>query len=192
MKFRKIAIIAVACLRASLAFGQANNSSNWQTPGNQIVPGVVEMCVTGGNAAVPCSAATPLPVTQGTIAAGTAGAGYPPGATPVSNAATGTTAGATATLPAAAGKFTYICGFSVSPGSATTAITINVVMTAAGTFTFSVGAPVTAVGTTGANIIHPITPCIPGSAVNTTVTVAAGALGAGGVNQDVNAWGFQQ
>lgn len=125
-------------------------------------------------------------------AAGTAGAGYPPGATPVSNAATGTTAGTTATLPAAAGKFTYICGFSVSPGSATTAITINIVMTAASTFTLAVGAPVTAVGTTGLNQTQTFSPCVPGSAVNTTITVAAGALGTGGVNQDVNAWGFQQ
>jgi hypothetical protein len=108
-------------------------------------------------------------------------------------AATGTTAGATATLAAAVGKVTYICGFSVAPGSAATAITINVTVTGpASTFTYSVGAPVTAVGTTGAILTQTFNPCISASAPNTGIAVAAGALGTAGVNQDVNAWGFQR
>jgi len=107
-------------------------------------------------------------------------------------AATGTTAGATATLPAVQGKITYICGFSVTPGSATAAITINVTVTGpTSPFTYSVGAPVTAVGTTGALLSQTFTPCVPASAPNTTIAVAAGALGAGGVNQDVNVSGYQ-
>jgi hypothetical protein len=134
-----------------------------------------------------------ITTTPATPAAGTAGAGYPPGATPITASATGTTAGATATLAAAAGKFTYICGLSVAPGSATAPITINTTVTGPSTtFTESVGAPITAAGTTGVAFTRNFTPCVPGSAVNTAIAVAAGALGTGGVNQDVNAWGFQQ
>lgn len=110
----------------------------------------------------------------------------------VANAATGTTAGATATLPAAAGKLTYICGFSASAGSAATAITISITLTALATFVYTVGAPVTAVGTTGNTVSQTFTPCLPASAVNTTITVAAGALGASGVGQTVNAYGYQR
>jgi hypothetical protein len=107
-------------------------------------------------------------------------------------AATGTTAGATATLPAVQGKITYICGFSVAPGSATTAIVINVTVTGpTSTFTWSVGAPATAAGVTGATLTVPFTPCVPASAPNTTIAVAAGALGTAGINEDVNAWGYQ-
>jgi hypothetical protein len=136
-----------------------------------------------------------ITTTPSTPAAGTVGAGYPPGATPVNASATGTTAGTTATLPAAAGKFTYICGFHVETGTATAAVTINVTVTGltGGTFTSSANAPVTATTATAGPIISQVfTPCIPSSAVNTGLAVAAGSLGAGGVNQNVNAWGFQQ
>ena len=132
-----------------------------------------------------------LPVVQIAPAAGLAG--FPSISTPITASATGTTAGATATLSASASRFTYLCGFSVAPGSATTAITINVTVTGiANTFTESVGAPATAVGVTGVSFQRTFTPCIPSSAVNSGIAVAAGALGAGGVSQDVNAWGFQQ
>lgn len=118
---------------------------------------------------------------------------YPAGAAPLTETATGTTAGATATFPAISGTTNWLCGFSVSPGSATTAITITITTTGlANNFTLSVGAPVTAVGTTGSIITVPITPCVPASATNTAITVVAGALGTGGVGQSVNAWGFRQ
>jgi len=108
-------------------------------------------------------------------------------------AAVGTTAGTIATLAGTPGKTTYICGFSVAPGSAATAITINVTVTGpASTFTYSVGAPVTAVGTTGAVLTQTFSPCVSASAPNTGIAVAAGALGTSGVNQDVNVWGFQR
>jgi hypothetical protein len=110
----------------------------------------------------------------------------------VTNSATGTTGAVVATLPAASGKITYICGFSVSPRSAATAITIQVVVVANSTFTWAVGAPVTAVGTTGAPLTVPFTPCVPASGTNTTITVTSGALGTAGINNDVNAWGYQQ
>jgi hypothetical protein len=110
----------------------------------------------------------------------------------VTNSATGTTGAVVATLPAASGKITYICGFSVSPGSAATAITIQVVVVANSTFTWAVGAPVNAVGTTGTTLTQTFTPCVPGSGTNTAITVTSGALGTAGVNNDVNAWGYQQ
>lgn len=109
----------------------------------------------------------------------------------LTESATGTTAGATATFPAVAARTNYLCGISVAPGSATTAITINVTTTGlTNNYTWSVGAPATAVGVTGAVLTVPINPCMPASAVNTAITVAAGALGTAGVNQDVNAWGY--
>lgn len=150
---------------------------------------------------VPVTPSTPLPIViNGTASAtntfntGSGNAGYPPGSTPVSNTATGTTAGATATLPGVAGHFTYLCGFTVSPGSATAAITISITTTGlASNWSESVGAPVTAAGTTGLPQRQTFAPdCLVASAQNTAITVVAGALGAGGVNQSVNAWGYQQ
>ena len=64
-------VALVACLWASSALGQANNSNTWATPGNQTVGGYVQMCINAQSLAVPCSSA----------AAGSAG-GYPTGATP--------------------------------------------------------------------------------------------------------------
>lgn len=61
---------------------------------------------------------------------------------------------------------TYLCGLSVAPGSATTAITINVTTTGlTNNFTWFVGAPATAVGVTGAVLTVPFNPCVPASAV---------------------------
>lgn len=118
---------------------------------------------------------------------------YSEGATPLTASATGTTAGATATLPAALGKINYLCGLSVTPGSATTAIVITVTTTGlASNFTWSVGAPATAAGVTGATLTVPFNPCVQASAPNAAITVVAGALGAGGAGQDVNAWGYQR
>lgn len=107
--------------------------------------------------------------------------------------ATGTTAGTTATLAAALGKVTYICGFSVSPGSATAAITITITTTGlTNNYSANVGAPVTAVGVTGLKQTENFNPCLPANAPNTGIAVVAGALGAGGVNQAVTAWGYQR
>lgn len=109
----------------------------------------------------------------------------------LTESATGTTAGATATFPAVAGRTNFLCGLSVAPGSATTAITINVTTTGlTNNYTWSVGAPATAVGVTGAVMTVPIAPCVSATAANTAITVAAGALGIAGVGQDVNAWGY--
>lgn len=144
---------------------------------------------TGAN----CVPVVQIPSSLANPAIGSGNSGYPLGSTPVQNSATGTTAGTTATLPAAANQFTYLCGFSVSPGSATTAITISITTTGlASNQTLSVGAPATAVGTTGLNQYETFTPCLKSSLVNTPITVVAGALGTAGVNQAVNAWGYTQ
>jgi hypothetical protein len=118
---------------------------------------------------------------------------YPEGAIPLMAAATGTTAGATATLAAAPGKINYLCGISVTPGSATTAIVITVTTTGfTNNFTWSVGAPATAAGVTGSPLNVSFNPCVPSNTPNTAITVAAGALGAGGAGQDVNIAGYQR
>jgi hypothetical protein len=127
------------------------------------------------------------------IGAGLGNAGFPTGATPATAAASGTTAGATATLAAAPTRYTYICGLSVSPGAATAAITITVTTTGlTNNFTWNVGAPAVAAGTTAAILTVTFPTCLPSSAINTGIAVTAGALGTGGVGQNVNTWGFQQ
>jgi len=63
------------------------------------------------------AAGNPLPVTSAATApaAGTAGAGYPPGATAISGNATGSTGAVVGTLAANATKFTYIGGSMFRP-----------------------------------------------------------------------------
>lgn len=113
--------------------------------------------------------------------------------TQLTASATGTTAAVTATLAAAAGKTTFICGFSVSPGSAASAISINVTTTGlTNNAKWAVGAPVTAAGTTGTTLTQNFNPCVPASAVNTGIVITSGALGTSGINNDVQAWGYQQ
>lgn len=162
-------IAALACLWGSLAFGQANNSSNWQTPGNQVVGGVVHMLPNAANLAAPV------------------GPNVPPG-TPITASATGTTAATTATLAAVAGKTTYICGFSInSTATAAAAGNATVTGTVTGTLNFEMGT-----GATPAVVItqQSFTPCVPASAVNTSIAVVSAAPGTGGVIS-VSAWGFQ-
>lgn len=184
MRRTLFALLATGALVA-IAWAQANNSNTWQTPGNQTVGGAVQLCPRAAdNVAVPCTSAA--------AAAGTAGAGFPPGATPINAAAGGTTGATAATLAAAAGKFTYICGFSISHGSATGAVTAGDTVTGIPTsMTWVTGVPATAAGTTAPTYTINFSPCIPSSAVNTSIVVTSGANGAGGVNNFSNAWGFQ-
>lgn len=129
------------------------------------------------------------------IGVGSGNAGFPLNSTPTTAFATGTTAGATATLAANATKFNYICGFHYEAGTATAAVTTTLTITGlqGGTFTTSVNSPATAATATAGPIASQVfTPCIPSSLINTAIAVVAGALGAGGVNQAVNAWGYVQ
>jgi hypothetical protein len=203
---RLLASFALAALLAGAANAQ---QAQFRTGiGNTTAPGVTLMCLNAAGLAVPLAlcdqwpgVSQPLlgatPEQRGQVVTISPNSGapnpYPVGSVPLTETATGTTGGTTATFPAIAGKTNWLCGFSVSPGSATAAITITVTTTGlTNNFTLNVGAPVTAAGTTGTPLVHPITPCVPASATNTAITVVAGALGSGGVGQDVNAWGYRQ
>lgn len=130
------------------------------------------------------AAANPLPVTIGA---------YPTGSTPVSASSGNVAAGvATATLAGAAGKTTYISGFTITGGGATAAslITATVSNLIGGTGSYTV--PVPAGATAGIQpLVVEFFPPIPASAVNTAIAVSAPSFGAGNTNATVNAWGYQ-
>src|SRR6478672_9816038 len=93
----------------------------------------------------------------------------PIGATMITASAIGTTGVTTATLPAAAGVTTYICGFSID-ANATTAVFGNATITGTISGTMNFTQPVgtaPAVGT----LNRIFSPCIPGSAINTAIAV---------------------
>jgi hypothetical protein len=202
---RRLAYLALGLVAAlggaTLALAQGHQPYQPQYP-------MQYNCITQNGTAVQCQLSdipapdvtkpntAPTPEKKAQVVAASPNSGgflpYPSGATPLIETATGTTAGTTATFPATPGRTNYICGFTVSPGSAATAITITITTTGlTANMSLSVGAPVTAVGTTGTIITVPISPCVPASASNTAITVVAGALGTSGVGQAVNAWGFR-
>jgi hypothetical protein len=112
------------------------------------------------------------------------------GGIPETASATGTTAATTATLATAAATTTYICGFSIR-ANATAAATGNATVTGTitGTLNFTQW---TAPLASGLGVTEEtFTPCIPASAVNTSIAVVSAAPGTGGV-VSVSAWGYQQ
>jgi hypothetical protein len=131
-----------------------------------------------GNGCIPVSAATPFPVTLGA----------PVTQTPLSVSATGTTNATVAALPNAAGKTTFICGFSISSSATTGLTSVATVSGPASSLTF-----VQSVGTSPAigGAQQTFTPCIPASAANTPILVTSAAAGTGGITT-VSAWGYQQ
>jgi len=100
---------------------------------------------------------------------------------------------ATATLTAVANKVTYICGLQATAGGATAAavVTLTVTNLASGTMSFTYGAN-TGAGVPTAPLVVPFNPCLPASAVNTTIVVSMPSLGTGNTNATVSAWGFQR
>lgn len=119
-------------------------------------------------------------------------AGYPIGATPVS-ASSGNVANANAvaTLPAVAGKTTYITGFEITGAGATAAAVVLATLAGlvGGMATYVVVAPAGA--TTGITMMVVSFPmAIPASAVNTAITLTLPALGAGNTNAAVTVHGF--
>lgn len=106
------------------------------------------------------------------------------------NVAAGT---ATATLAAAVGKVTYICGFMVTSGGSTGAAVVNgtITNTVTGTMTFTYA---TVAGATLGNtpLVVPFSPCISAATPNTTIPVSLPTLGAGNTNTTVSAWGYQR
>ena len=115
-----------------------------------------------------------------------------PAGVPVS-AASGNVANAAAvaTLPAAAGKTTWLTGFTVTAGGSTAALDVVVTVTGlavplAFAFTFPAGATVGA-----APLVVTFPTPVAASAVNTAVVVTVPAGGLGNTNAAVTATGFQ-
>lgn len=100
---------------------------------------------------------------------------------------------ATATLAATAGKTTFICGFQATAGGATAAAVVTGTVTniITGTMSFTYGAN-TGAGVPTAPLVVPFNPCVPASAVNTTIVVSMPSLGTGNTNATVSAWGYQR
>lgn len=100
---------------------------------------------------------------------------------------------ATATLAAATGKVTSICGFAItsagSTGAAIVSPTVTGVITGTMTFTYA-----TVAGVTLGNqpLIVPFTPCVSANAPNTAIVVSMPTLGTGNTNATVSAWGYQR
>jgi len=99
---------------------------------------------------------------------------------------------ATATLPAVAGKTTYLSGLMITGSGATAGLPVSVTVTglAGGTMTFTYCA---AAGVLVANtpLYIDFDPDMPGSAVNTAIVVTCPSLGAGNTNNTVSVWGYQ-
>lgn len=189
---RSIPSLLAILLLSSGAF--AAETPNPVTPGYQI-------CSTGSGATIcsfqPVDSTHPLPVTTGAAGIGLQSQ-YPISAAGVAavpiTAASGNVAAATATatLAAAAGKKTYLCGFSITSTGSTAAgvVSPSVTGTITGTLTFTYAS---VAGATLANqpLVIPFNPCVPSSAANTAIAVALPSLGTGNTNATVNAWGYQ-
>jgi hypothetical protein len=116
--------------------------------------------------------------------------------TPVTASASGSTGAIAATLPAVAGKTTFICGLYFSGTNATAAnpaTSVTVTGTIGGTMTF--GFPTLAAAATVPNTLpieEEFVPCIAASAVNTAIVVNGPALGAGATLVTASAWGYSR
>jgi hypothetical protein len=109
--------------------------------------------------------------------------------TAVTASATGTIAATVATLPAVAGKTTYICSLSIA-ASATAAASVPATVTGTVSGSLNYNQPVTAISAVGVPLIVSFSPCVPASASNTPIAVNAGAAGTGGVTA-VTTTGYQ-
>lgn len=108
-------------------------------------------------------------------------------ATPITGNATGSTGAVVGTLAAAAAKTTYICGFNISAtGGVATIGPIVVAGLVGSSQTYQLFSTAT-----GAQLPVTFSPCIPGSAVNTAITITTTADGTASA-VDVNSWGYQQ
>ena len=99
---------------------------------------------------------------------------------------------AAAVLPAVSGLRTWITGFTVTAGGATSASLVNVTVSdGTWTLTYAFGFPA---GATAAAVPLVVTfpNAVPSSAVNTAITVTLPAGGSGNTNASVTAVGFQQ
>lgn len=113
---------------------------------------------------------------------------YPWGSIPIIGVGTGSTGAVVGTLAAVAGRLTYLCGFDISAIGGTAAISPVVIAGLnGGSFTYQ-GSSSAAGGIVLREVFNP---CIPASALNTTITITTTADGSASA-VDVNSWGFQQ
>ncbi len=104
---------------------------------------------------------------------------YPATAVPITASATGTTAATTATLTNVTGHTTYICWYSVR-ANATAATTVTDTITGVITGTLSSALWVAPLAS-GLGVDEMIfNPCVPASAISTSIAVVSGAPGSGG------------
>jgi len=122
-------------------------------------------------------------------------AGYPPGAIPITNSASGTTAAVAASIPALANKTAVICGFYFAGSNATAAQAGSVTMTGVVGGTMSFGYPTLAAGAAVPNtgpVDEAFLPCVPATSVGVAIVVTGPALGAGATVATTTVWGYYQ
>lgn len=172
--------ILFALTLALAPFAALAADNNFPTPGASTVPGAVNMCLNSSGQAVPCA------ISGGTVSGPTSATFITAASGNVANAA------AVATLAAAAGKTTYICGFTLTGAGATAALVVNatVANVITGTMTYTFGA-VAGAAVMSSPVIVSFDRCIPANAANTTIVVTLPALGAGNTNAAATAWGYQ-
>lgn len=129
-------------------------------------------------------------VTGGASAAGAAG--LPVGATAVAQSTTTSNATAVATLPAAAGKTTYVTHITISGLAPTGAggVGHNVTGVLGGAISYYMGLPA---GPAPVPVIDiTFNPPLPASAPNTAIVLTGNAFGAGSGGQNSTIQGFQK
>jgi len=172
-----LALLSISPARAQISTG---NEFKTQTDGKTVI-GTVDMCINASGVAVPRDAAgVNCPPSSGGVTPSSS-------AVPVASAASGTTGVVSTTIPAAAAKTSYVCGFDVSAIGGTDAITVTVAgLKGPTTFTYRMSS-----SAGGVFLTRTFTPCVPANAANAAITVATTAAAAAtGVN--VNAFGYQQ
>jgi hypothetical protein len=119
---------------------------------------------------------------------------YPPRATAVAAVSSGAdTTTASASIPAAPGQTSYVCGFTVSGLGATAGtnvtVTVGPLATAGSNFSYPY---VFAAGATLLNTMLAVSylPCIPANAQNTAITVTVPGA-AGNTSTNINVQGYQ-
>jgi hypothetical protein len=125
------------------------------------------------------------------------GTGYPAGAIPLSTAVSSAdTSTSTASLFALPGRVDYVCGFAVSGLGATAAtpVTVTVGQVVSGVpglgTTLSYAYVFTGSATTiNAPISTNFSPCLPTTAINTTITITVPGA-AGNTSTNISLWGY--
>jgi len=136
--------------------------------------------------------ATFRPIVQGFEGTVNLASPYPLGAVP-KNATSGDVAAATAaaTLPAVAGKTTYITGFTFTSTGSTSGTPVDITVTD-GTWTMTfVYASIAGATLMNTPLIVNFPYPIPATAANTTIVASSPTLGSGNLHACMNATGFQ-